>query len=258
MALYQLDHFTGLYIYGKDSEMFLQGLVTCDVRLLAPNKAQPAACCNLQGQVIAVFYMALWEEGYLLIIPKILIGSMQKHLKKYAVFSKVTLERTANLCFLGVSKKDNTVLPQNINSQQVFQCFDDLSIAICLENPKIEMYDTNAWHYRQLEYGFPDISANTQAKFSVHRIGLQNIEGAVNIKKGCYLGQEIIARTHFKAVFKRSLVLCEILDEYKQSSEDVIDFAFSPNNQKIFLASLKNEHLTDSSIQIIKNLGIAQ
>lgn len=228
-----MNHLTTLYIHGKDAKTFLQGQVTCDMNLLEPLKAQPSGCCNLQGRIVALFFVLLWKEGYLLVLPKSILKNTVKHLKKYAVFSKVTFEENPDLvCWGFLEKPEDTLL-------EIYTCFDNLFLVIENKEKKHEIatlskiLDDNAWHYQQLLHGFPDISPETQETFLPHRIGLQNIDGVLNFKKGCYLGQEIIARTHFKATLKHTIRLCDA------PVEEVVDSANSPEGKNCFLCVIK-------------------
>lgn len=235
-----MNHLTSLYIHGNDAKNFLQGKVTCDINLLTPLTAQPSACCNLQGRIIALFFIIIWQDGYLLLLPEDILKKALKHFKKYAVFSKVLFEHNPDLKFLGFSEKPTSTV--------FYNCFDNLLLTEHNEYTKNlpHSLDDNAWHYQQLLHGFPDLTPETQETFLPHRIGLQNIDGVLNFKKGCYLGQEIIARTHFKATLKHTVCLCN------HPIGEMIDSAISPEKVTHFLCVIKNEDLEEISSHIVK------
>lgn len=199
---FDLNHFGNVYIYGKDAQKFLQGQLTCDVNTLPSFKAQPTACCNLQGRIIALLFLMIWKEGYLILLPKNILESTLKHFKKYAVFSKVIFEPNFIQHITGFSNSSDSA---PIDS---YTCLTNLFIKPELPSP-VDALKHEAWHYQQMIQGFPDIYPDTQEVFLPHRIGLDKINDAIGLKKGCYLGQEIIARMHFKAIQKHAIYLCE-------------------------------------------------
>lgn len=273
-CVFDLSHLDHLYIHGKDAKDFLQGQFTCDINLLTEFKAQPTACCNLQGRIVALFLVMHWNDGYLLLLPKNILKSTLKHLKKYAVFSKITFEQNPNLAFIGFSGQP-PVVPSH--EQLIYTYFDNLFIIITSQEKLISdlaeyekthiLLDANAWHYQQILHGFPDLYPETQAVFLPHRIGLQNIEGVLNFKKGCYLGQEIIARTHFKATLKHAVYLCEFPPNTgdiilkagqtlfnktgEESIGEIIDIAIAPDDKQQFLAAIKINAISDLSFNVI-------
>ena len=228
-TLFEMSHMSSLYIHGKDAESFLQGQLTCHIELLEKFHAQPTACCNLQGRVIALFFVMHWQDGYLLILPKSIQETTLKHFKKYAIFSKITFE-TPDLAFIGV----NNAVPSSNEGQQpvLYTCLGHSVAIFSGESAENDLAAyTNSfshpkylpWHYLQMTQGFPNIYPETQGLFLPHRIGLQNLVGVLNFNKGCYLGQEIIARTHFKAVLKHAIYLCEVSSETTVKPGDSID-----------------------------------
>ncbi len=258
-AFFELEHLGCIYIYGKDASSFLQGQLTCDVNALSALKAQPTLCCNLQGRIVALFFIMIWQEGYLLILPKNILSSTLKHFKKYAVFSKITFDLNTVQTLMGFSEQ----APEN-----AYSCLNNLFL---LPNyiPTETTLKHEAWHYQQMIQGFPDIAPNTQDKFLPLRLQLDKIEGAISFNKGCYLGQEIIARMHFKATQKHSVFLCEtsaqfvpgdiLLDKTgEENIGEIIDIADLSDANTIkyqFLAAIKTDAIEKitPSIKIIRN-----
>lgn len=247
-CVFDMSHLGSIYVHGKDAQNFLQGQLTCDVTLLPPLKAQPTACCNLQGRIIAIFFVMIWHEGYLLILPKRILESTVKHLKKYAVFSKIVFNTVHEHTLIGFSQAP---------AEEAYQCLDNLYIAVGSQKNQAEEVTTKrlgsiAWHYQQMIRGLPDIYPETQGTLLPHRIGLQNIEDAINFKKGCYLGQEIIARTHFKATLKHAVYLCEADKMTFHLGDTIMDKSGTESLGEIFdiatpyfLAALKMESLAN-------------
>ncbi len=152
-----------LKITGPDASKFLQGQLTCDVTQLTEGKTQLAAHCNRQGRIISLFYIMLFEEAYLLMMPQALLSIAENALKKYAIFYKVKLE------IISESKNKIESDPDRLKS------------------------------------GIVMIYPETSEKFLPHELNLPQLN-AVSFSKGCYTGQEIIARMHYRGKSKKKLV----------------------------------------------------
>lgn len=264
----------GLYIHGQDAETFLQGQLTCDISKVTETLFQPTACCNIQGRIIALFFIIRWKTGYLLVFPTPILKNALKHFKKYAVFSRITFEYPV--------QENNEPMVYGGFSQKPEQC-DDIKPCVGLGGLFIGCFPTQTenskkifnnalnnatWHQQLLSHKFPIIHPETQALFLPHRIGLQYFQGILDFKKGCYLGQEIIARTHFKAKQKHTVCLCKItnmndnsllpgdsiFDKTGQNNiGDVIDMAESSTQENQFytLIALLSDAITDLPDHIV-------
>lgn len=281
MTLINNTMLDGLYVHGKDAEAFLQGQLTCDVPQVSQTQFQPTACCNIQGRIIALFFITRWKEGFLLIFTSTILKTTLKHFKKYAVFSKITFEypvqeNNAPMVYGGFSQ-----MPEQSDNIRPCVGLDGLFIGFFSEKTEYteEILDSAlnniAWHQQLLSHKFPIIHPETHELFLPHRIGLQYFQGILDFKKGCYLGQEIIARTHFKAKLKHSVHLCEItnkndnknektlspgdpiLDESGESNiGDVIDMIESNTHKNQFQALIAV--LTDSIIDLPENIVLTE
>ena len=98
----QLIQFEFIRVSGPDARTFLQGQVTCDTTKITPTQSVLGALCNLKGRVIADFRAAQWGEDILLRVGAGLADPVLAVLKKYAVFSKLTLSKEAELGALGL------------------------------------------------------------------------------------------------------------------------------------------------------------
>lgn len=156
---------------GAGAVTFLQGQLTCNINELQENIPQLTACCNLQGRVIFTAFIIKNEEKYCLIIPISMKEIVMNHLEKYARFSKCCITEVRS------------------------------SFEILRDVRTIKTHITN---------GIPTIYPETSEKIIPQRLNLHLIPGAMSFKKGCYLGQEIIARLHFKGQLKHHMYLGEI------------------------------------------------
>lgn len=166
--------FSALTIQGVDAEKFLQGQLTLDVsKLEIEGRRLPTAICDLKGRV----QFGLWiqrraEDAFELIVAHDLQDSLVKHIKKYGAFSKITLSPPI------------TLTPALIHGQADFEVE---ARSDALEWQQVAIANGQAW-----------ITAATSGLFQPQELRLHQRDG-VNYDKGCYLGQEIVARLYFRA-----------------------------------------------------------
>lgn len=176
-----LPSFTKISLSGVDAEKFLQGQLTCDVRKLQLALGyQATAISNLKGRVdFGVWVKRVDETTFELVVSADCASALQAHLKKYGAFSKFSTS----------------------DVEPVFACV--------LENePTFSQDETlhqpQAWARLSIQVGNVWITAATQGLFQPQELRLHQ-RGGVDYDKGCYLGQEVIARIYFKSAPKAFL-----------------------------------------------------
>lgn len=196
-----LIHYSVIRLSGKNTQTFLQGQLTCDMRPLSEHgKYSLAACCDHRGRMIANFWVANWFGDFIFILPKSMSPLVTAHLQKYAVFSKVTIEDQPH--FIVIASED---IPFSANK----------GIFISLPNAKRFLWvseqsypdisdDESLWRANNIADGLAILYPETSLLFTPQMIHLQNL-GGVSFEKGCYVGQEIIARTQYLGTLKRHL-----------------------------------------------------
>lgn len=170
----KLNHLGLLCIAGEGAKKFLQGQLTCNMDDLTPTSSLLGAHCNPQGRVISLFKIFLFQDKYYLQMPCELIPVAYAALKKYAVFFKVTLEDVSN----------NPEHISYFNSQAMTSKHEDISA------------------------GIPAIYPETSEKFLPHELNLHILQG-ISFNKGCYTGQEIIARMQYRGKLKNHMYLAQ-------------------------------------------------
>lgn len=164
---------------GPDADRFLQGQLTIDINILPLNQAKLAACCNQKGRIIASFWIIKTTEAdYQLCLPKSNVSNMLNHFKKYAVFSKVSIQEISAI---------SDVFPSNLQDPQYL--FDQGIVLV--EDSQSDSYLPQMLNYDQLD--------------------------AISFTKGCYLGQEIVARTQHLGQLKQRLFRCTAKTTLKQA-----------------------------------------
>ena len=202
--LFQLP-ITLVRISGVDSEKFLQGQLTCDVVNLKANTQTLTAHCDAKGKVQTIFRLYRQDEQtFYALIHNELLESSLKDLNKYAIFSKVTFE-TLNWQILGWQPENDIPrpdFPQNF----CFNLADGREIIVC-ENAQTDHHfaDAALWKIADMQAGIPLLSPETQNEFIPQAMNLQDIENAICFTKGCYIGQEIIARAKYRGINKRAM-----------------------------------------------------
>lgn len=175
-------------VCGPDAKKFLQGQLTCNMDHVNTCELRLAALCNPQGRIISLFHIKLIDTCYYLIMDQSLINPTLLALKKYAVFYKLTLEDAS----------------RELPTQQAH--------LPNLEKLKKTLFDT----------GIPTLYESTSTKFLPHEINL-HLHGAIDFDKGCYTGQEIIARMHYKGKVKSQLYHANITTQHTPVPGALID-----------------------------------
>lgn len=210
-----------LKVTGLDAGAFLQGQVTSDVLALNPGDLGTGAFCNPKGRVIANFLIVHDREGFLLLLASDLVESICQHLKKYIlrrqVFLEVPTTGTIGIAMAAdlpaiLSDQDLT-LPRDQGVVDTPKCRVIVypgrgqNVLIIDESDTIPFTQGSGdqrFFYEEIERGFPWINARTRDLFLPQMLDLERF-GGISYQKGCYTGQEIVARTHFLGQLKRGI-----------------------------------------------------
>ena len=186
---------------GPDAAGFLQGYLTSDTDELSDNAWQPWALCNLKGRVVANGWSKLGHEQVTLLTHHSLVERLLEFFRPYLAFAKAELEDSSSqtLVFgvLGEPSAADVVAPG-----VGLQVMDDLAAAKALASQGL--VDAAAWHERLQRAEICLVSTPTSESFLPQMLGLTAI-GAVSFDKGCYLGQEVVARAQHRGAVKRTL-----------------------------------------------------
>lgn len=211
-------------VSGPDSASFLQGQLTVDIRTLTPTHSHAlAAYCNPKGRIRALFRIFLVQDRYYLQAPLLLIPIAITSLQKTAKFSKVALTDASQSWHRYGIVLDNSTTLSILQSH--LEAIDNLILLPISENPlRFEILGTaiamqtvwhtlaskftighfNDWLLLDIAAGIPEIWPETTELFLPHYLNLPEL-GAVSFNKGCYCGQEIIARMEYRANLKRAM-----------------------------------------------------
>ena len=211
-TLAPLRHLSVLSVAGADAATFLQGQLTCDIRTLENGQTSLAAFCNAKGRTISSFIIIKQEAGFLLVLSKELLTKVQKKLQMYILRSDVQLsDQSEQLCLVGIHNAELSQqnglypYPQQDNSF-LFIANSEQAQTFCTElsQQDISLVDENAWLALDIQAGIPWLLSATSEEFVPQMLNLDKL-GAISFEKGCYTGQEIVARTHYLGKNKRAM-----------------------------------------------------
>lgn len=235
-VMVDLSHHSLIRFSGEDAKTFLQSQLSCDVQEVNPHQAQHGSYCTPKGRILTTFLLWQQNDDLLMQLPADLSAAIQKRLMMYVLRAKVRLTDANNdLIRIGVAGPDTAILIKDItgllcNFDHPLQVTRDGALsALCLAPQRIELITSienaavlwqrlnqqatpvgvDCWNWLNIESGIPVILPDTQEMFLPQMVNLDAI-GGVSFKKGCYPGQEIVARTQYIGKLKRRMFLAHI------------------------------------------------
>ncbi len=214
----KLKQLSLLRIGGADSETYLQGQVTTDVAQLENDTWQIASQCDSKGKAWSNFYLFRNGDSYFMLGEASALAITLKELKKYGVFSKVDIEEVTNsydivgLIEPNQETRESLKLPELLAKQKassgkqtVLGIGNNRFIAIAAPGAFEQTDDggVSEWQAADIKAGLPWLSEATSGQLVPQMFNLQALEG-ICFTKGCYMGQETIARTKYLGKNKRS------------------------------------------------------
>ncbi len=235
-SLCALDNMSLLYVGGDDATDFLQSQLSNDIHAIDEHSIQLSSFSNAKGRMLGIFRVVKIDGGYLLLMPSSILPSIQQQLQKFIIRSKVILADITDsfACFSLVTDKQelitNELLPSQINL--VYQSDSLISVRlqdigdqfryIVMSNDAeeairlwtsftkpLQINSSENWRLQEIQSGVPALFPQTEAAFVLQMSNLQIIDG-VSFKKGCFPGQEVVARMQYLGKLKRRMYLAEI------------------------------------------------
>lgn len=201
-----LKNWSCLRISGSGAEKLLQGQLTCDVARLQALQPQLGAYCNLQGKVVVSFYLiksATEPSLYWMLLAKDLQALTVETLKKYAVFFEVQLEACDHL-ILGWWGEDVDEISRSAELISLPLSPADGRRLLITQQALASHDDDRAWRLADIQQGIVHIDASRTEQYLPNLLNY-HLNGAVDFHKGCYRGQEIVARVHYRGQLKQRL-----------------------------------------------------
>lgn len=188
-------------ICGADAEKFLQGQLSCDLSSLQHGNVTYATANTPKGRIYGLFKIARSETGFLIRISKACCEHFMRTISKYAVFFKCDIKVLhSSQVLLGNDSYIETPAYPWLNTQ-----LKELWVRSG-PNHDTSPFALQVWEVLECLNGIPELFPETQEHFILQQLNLQNL-GAVSFKKGCYTGQEIIARMKYLGKLKKKMYL---------------------------------------------------
>ncbi len=221
-------------IHGDDALSFLQGQLSCDVSAVAINASTYGSYCTAKGRVLATFLLWRGDSGFFMALPRDVLATIQKRLTMFVLRAKVKLaDVSSELVLLGLSFAEGggalaghfDAVPAEIHrgvreqnglllrvSETRLLWIGDATAATRIWAglaSASKPVGAAAWSWLDIRAGLAWITQATQEQFVPQMINLELI-GGVSFQKGCYPGQEIVARTQYLGKLKRRMYLASM------------------------------------------------
>ncbi|NQW34579.1 MAG: folate-binding protein YgfZ [Methylophilales bacterium] len=275
--IFDLKKLSIIKVEGEDAHTFLQGQITNDISIATPTQSIHAGFCNPKGRLLAFFHIIKYLDSYLLICSASIAENITKKLSMYVLRSRVKVElNPKGIMYFGalIGNQDECIslegkLPTtpmevaNQSSLTIIRLHGDIPRLLfigekndCLNFiekncSQFEEKSFNDWSLQNIKSGIPSIYHETQEQFIPQSINL-DIIGAINFKKGCYTGQEIVARTHYLGKPKRRMYIASfqgtqdlvwgaVITSNGDPVGQVVDFSNLGDNQSALLIEIRIE-----------------
>lgn len=248
-ALCELSHLGLIRFTGAEAQAFLHNQLTCDVAALASRKSTYGSYCNPKGRVLATFLLWHLGEDFYMQLPSTLREPTQKQLSKYILRAKVKAEAADEWTLFGISGRDARALVDHAvrASPEMDHNVADAAGTMVIKLPG-ERYQIAAprekaqavltslasgsekaapehWDWLDIRAGVPVILPETQEAFVPQMVNL-DLVGGVSLTKGCFPGQEIVARMHYRGTLKQRMYLANIATNERPQPGDKL---YSPD-----------------------------
>ena len=281
LMLANLSHMGLIKVVGEQGRSFIHGQVTTDISSLADDQWRWGAHCDPKGKMLASFRTFAIQDALFMLMPKDAIEVDLPQLQKYAVFSKATLSNaSAEWTLLGVAGEQAS---QFVNKhfgdiQQELTLIENGAIlkdaerfilvltpdaaAALVAQSELSVFDASAWQALEIAAGYPNLAASHASQYVPQMCNLQAVNG-ISFNKGCYMGQETIARMKYRGGNKRALYILRghtslqitlasgleiaMEDSFRRGGQ-IIEFV-QRGNQVLLTAVLPNDTPNDTQLR---------
>ena len=199
----KLSHLSAILFSGVDAGSFLHSQLSADVLGLADGESTFACYCEPKGRVLALMLVQKVNEDYYVIMSSSLVTAVIGRLTIYRMRSKVVFE-VLDECTISGAWSDKAMEPAPGNAHTVQVPGGKQWLIILPGDVTTETTEAlqDEWRVSELSQGISWLNTETSGEFLPQMLGFETL-GAVNYRKGCYPGQEIVARTHYLGKVKR-------------------------------------------------------
>lgn len=200
-----------LLVSGADARTYLQGQLSADLLTLGENEVRLAACCSAQGRIQALPWIVARGDTLALIVPQALLESTQLRLRKYLLRAKAQIQAAPEA--LTVELLDPNALPpaaadlatgeHRLTGDDSYLRLPGMTAVLHIGAPQ-QQGVIDEWLPAWIGAGLPQVHPETHEAFIAQMLNV-DLLGGISFEKGCYTGQEIIARAHFRGTIKRRM-----------------------------------------------------
>ncbi len=233
--LCKLSALSWVYAEGEDAESFLQSQFTNDLSALDEGHSQLHGYCNPKGRLLCIVRLVRHNDGFLLQLPTALSDAIVERLRKYVLRAKVSLNTADQLAGIGIAGQpaadaltqhlgplpdtDNGYLrrgvfgvyglPGPLPRFQIVGPMSDLQPLWDALSEPLQPQPAWAWSRLDIGAGIPQILPSTSEAFVPQMVNL-DLVGGISFQKGCYPGQEIVARMHYLGKLKQRMIRAQV------------------------------------------------
>jgi folate-binding protein YgfZ len=279
-VLCDLSTYSTLVVAGDDAISFMQGQFTNDVEKIDADNSQMNGFCNKKGRMIANFRLFKHQQNHFLSIKNDLVGPSIEHLQNYILRAHVAVQDVSEqLIHLGLSGPDSPALLaefiETVNEEDDSVSHNDNYIAIRVAGPqtryeifcslehakalweklseKVDVVEASSWDYLNIQAGLPYIDSHTSGEFVPQMVNMELING-VSFTKGCFTGQEIVARMHYLGKLKKRCYKIHIATEDRPKTGDKLfaENARAGQNTGALITTEKNPESGYDALAVIQ------
>lgn len=197
-----LDNRGVIMVSGDDARSFLQGIITNDVMTVTHAQAIYSCFLTPQGKYLADFFMYQHEHGLLLDVDKAILPDLIKRMTMFKLRSKVVLEDVSDQYTIHVVW--NTHVPPAVANVHIFADPREAVMGYRILGTKETVLDIEQGDYRlwQMMNGIPNFDDFERERTAMLEANMDHLN-ALSWTKGCYMGQELTARTHYRGLIKK-------------------------------------------------------
>jgi len=279
--LCDLSQLSLLRINGDDAETFLQGQLSNDVSLLDGKQSQLSSYCSPKGRILASFRVYRNGDDFYLLIPADTLNATLKRLRMFVLMSKVNIDDVsgelvrigvsgeradaalAQLSFTPPTSKNGLALTDSVHILKIPGASPRYIIIAAAAtmtdiwsnlSQQLPAKGYNHWNLMDIQQGIPSVVASTVDAFVPQMINLHAIDG-VSFSKGCYPGQEIVARMHYLGKLKRRMYRAKVQTEQAPKPGDTLFSADSDSGQGAGLIVM-SAALADNQYEVLAVMQI--
>ena len=286
-----LGHLGVLQFGGEDAETFLQGQLSCDVAAVGLRSSTYGAYCSPKGRMLANFLLWREEAGFNMALSRDLAPSIQKHISKFVLRAKVKVSDASDtIVLVGAAgpkagqalrevfpdlPKEPNQASRRPDTGTVIKIKDDRYLLALTPSSAVALRQrlanvlvpvgAHAWRWLDIRNGVPLVTAATQDQL-VPQMANFELLGGVSFSKGCYTGQEVVARMQHLGKLRRRMFLANVAAEAKagdslysedlgdQASGIVVNAEASPDGGHDLLAAVQTASREGSTVRL-KSIG---